>query len=119
MPTIEIIDSIKILKINHVNGYQVSCLFNNGESRLIDFLNLFQNVFEAEEGDPAFILLKDPLAFAQIQIIGSTIGWPNVGIYSTNNKGEKVFYNYDLDPAVLYQNSVTDPERNTQKAIIL
>lgn len=104
----------RLLKINHVDEYMVSCLFNNGESRLIDFQKLFQDVFKIEEGDPAFILLSDPLAFAQIQVIGSTIGWPNVGIHSTNSRGEKVFYSYDLDPLVLYQNSSSDPERNPQ-----
>lgn len=109
----------RVVTINHVNEYMVSCLFNNGESRLIDFQKLFQDVFKVEEGDPAFILLNDPLAFAQIQIIGSTIGWPDVGIHSTNSRGESVFYSYDLDPRVLYLNSISDPERKPRSARLL
>lgn len=96
----------RILKINHVNGYEVSCLFNNGESRLIDFQQLFRDTFKVGAGDPAFELLNDLNAFKQIQVLGSTIGWPNVGIYSKDSKGQSVFYLYDLDPLVLYQNSV-------------
>ena len=36
----------RILKINNIKGYKVSCLFNNGESRIIDFKNLFKEQFK-------------------------------------------------------------------------
>jgi DNA-binding XRE family transcriptional regulator len=109
----------RILKINHVNGYEVSCLFNNGESKLIDFQKLFRDTFKVEAGDPAFELLNDPNAFQQIQVLGSTIGWPNVGIHSKDSKGQSVFYPYDLDPLVLYQNSIHDPNKNPEIGLMV
>lgn len=102
----------RILKINKVDRYNVSCLFNNGESRVINFQKLFEDIFKVKEGDPAFELLADYGAFKQLEIIGNTIGWKNIGIHSEDEEGKKVFYHYDLDPIVLYKNSIPDPERN-------
>ncbi len=59
----------RILQINQINGYLVSCLFNNGESRVIDFYTLFKDTFKVQEGDPAFTLLHHPEAFQHIQIL--------------------------------------------------
>ncbi len=42
----------RILKIDHIDGYLVSCLFNSGESRLIDFRKLFEDVFQVKGNDP-------------------------------------------------------------------
>jgi DNA-binding XRE family transcriptional regulator len=102
----------RILKINQIDSYRVSVLFNNGESRIIDFKHLFEEVFKVQAPDPAAKLLADYELFKQIQIIEHSVGWPGVGIHSKNEKGETVFYHYDLDPLVLYQNSEPDEERN-------
>ena len=32
----------RIIKINEINGFQLSCAFNNGEHRIIDFDDLFE-----------------------------------------------------------------------------
>jgi len=32
----------KIVKIHQIQDYNVTCLFNNGESRVIDFKSLFK-----------------------------------------------------------------------------
>lgn len=109
----------RILQINYIDSYRVSCLFNNGESRVIDFYTLFKDTFNVQEGDTAFTLLHDPVAFQHIQIIGSTIGWPNVGIHSKDSKGQPVFYPYDLDPLVLYQNSTYDPDKNPEIGLMI
>jgi DNA-binding XRE family transcriptional regulator len=110
---------LKILRINDMDGYRVSCLFNNGESRVIDFYQLFKDSFKVGVGDPAYTLLHDPALFQQIQIMGSTIGWPNVGIHSKDSKGQAIFYPYDLDPKVLYQNSTYDPNQNPEIGLLI
>lgn len=109
----------RILKIDHIDGYLVSCLFNSGESRLIDFRKLFEDVFQVKGNDPAVKLLNDYNLFKEITIIGSTIGWPNVGIYSKDLEGKEVFYPYDLDPIVLYENSIPDPERKLMIGLMI
>lgn len=93
-----------------MDGYRVSCLFNNGESRVIDFQKLFEDVFQVQEDDPAFVLLQDYEAFRQLHILGNTIGWENIGMYAEDEEGKQVFYPYDLDPLVLYEHSLPDPD---------
>ena len=102
----------RILKINEISGYKVSCLFNNGESRIIDFVDLFDNKFKVKPGHPAYKLRQDIEEFKQMEILGSTIGWKNAGLYSEDEEGLTVFDPYDLDPIVLYENSEPDPKRN-------
>lgn len=102
----------RILKINEIQDYQVSVLFNNGESRIIDFKKLFQDVFKIKEGKTGYKLLKNIKEFKQIKIIGNTIGWENEGMWLKDMNGKEVFYHYDLDPIVLYKNSITDKDRN-------
>jgi DNA-binding XRE family transcriptional regulator len=95
----------RILKINKIDGYNVSCLFNNGESRVINFEDLFKHVFQVDESHIAYPLLTDYSQFTQIEVIGHSVGWPEIGIKSKDFEGKEVFYPYQPDPLVLYQNS--------------
>jgi hypothetical protein len=63
----------KILKINKIRGYKVSCLFNNGESRIIDFEKFFKRK-KLKKGHPANALLEDIKEFKKLEIIENTIG---------------------------------------------
>ena len=47
----------RILKIKKINGFKVICMFNNGESRMIDFELLF-NEWNISENDIEFPLLE-------------------------------------------------------------
>jgi len=103
----------KILRINEVTDYVASLLFNNGESRLIDFRK-FWSKYISKKKHPAYKLLNDKFEFKQIEIIGNTIGWKNVGIESKNLKGELEFYSYDIDPVVLFEFSILDEKRKLE-----
>lgn len=109
----------KILKINEVDGYQVSCLFNNGESRVIDFKAFFRDLKGLTEQHPAFRLLRNRKAFQQIEIMGHTLGWRNMGISTRNFDGEEVFYPYEMDPVVLFGHSVPDETRSIQVGLMI
>lgn len=100
----------KILRINEIKGYLVSLLFNNGESRLIDFTDFWLKHKE-NKNHPAYGLLQDESAFNKIEIMGNTIGWKNVGINSKNIEGKEEFYPYDIDPIVLFERSILDEKR--------
>ncbi len=102
----------KILKINHIDGYKVSCLFNNGESRIIDFEKFFLECVNPSQNHPAYKLINDKNQFRKIEIIGNTIGWKNTGLYLNNLHGEEEFFHYDLDPIVLFENSEPDESGN-------
>ena len=101
----------KVLKINEIGKFTVSCLFNNGESRIINFKDFYdkKNITSAH---PAYKLMQDPAEFQQVEIIGNTLGWNNTGIHAENYEGETEFYPYDVDPIVLFENSVPDESRN-------
>jgi len=101
----------KILKINSVVEYKVSCLFDNGESRIIDFERFFKSRHNYSKKHPSYKLIKDIKEFSQIEVIGNTIGWKNTGIYSKDIEGEEVFYWYEIDPIVLFENSEIDESR--------
>lgn len=102
----------RVLKINESDGYKVSMLFNSGESRIVDFEKLLKNVFKKKPGKIGYELLEDKDLFDKIQVIGTTIGWEEIGLEGLDENGGKVHYPYDLDPIVLYQNSEPDTKRN-------
>jgi len=102
----------KILKINEIAEYNVSCLFNNGESRWIDFKKYFEEELKITDTHPAKILLENLEEFKQLELIGNTIGWKNTSITSKDFNGKEVFYFYDLDPIVLFENSFIDETRS-------
>jgi len=102
----------RILKINSIDSYQVSVLFNNGESRIINFKLLLIEVFKKQPRKIGYELIEDEELFKKIKIIGNTIGWEDIGKELLDENGKKIFYPYDLDPIVLYNNSELDEKRN-------
>lgn len=109
----------RILRINSVDEYRVSCIFSNGEHRIIDFEYLFKEVFQLKEGSVAYPLLQDPKAFAQMKLEGMNLIWPNVGLNTTDENGEAVFYPYEPDPLTLYQHSQPDNSNDIDIAAMI
>jgi DNA-binding XRE family transcriptional regulator len=89
----------------------VSLLFNNGESRIIDIAELFSKNGGGIEELENKIVESDQI-FNSVKVTGTTISWPGIGIYSTDEDGESVFYPYDIDPIVLYEAGIPDEEVN-------
>ncbi|MCB0704682.1 MAG: helix-turn-helix transcriptional regulator [Saprospiraceae bacterium] len=102
----------RILKINNVNGYSVSLLFNNGESRIIDFNYFIKVILNKKPGKLGYELIEDKSLFKKIKVIGTTVGWKEIGRKVKNIDGVEEFLPYDLDPLMIYNNSVPDDERN-------
>ena len=100
----------RVLKITGIEGYNLSLLFNNGESRIVNIEKLFTGEEKKGHVDLEQTILNKPGVFASVQVIGNTIGWPGVGIYSEDFEGKSVFYPFDLDPIVLFQAGTPDPK---------
>jgi DNA-binding XRE family transcriptional regulator len=98
----------RILRINARKGYKISCLFSNGESRIIDFETLFRDVFKVKPGDTDYVLMEDERAFAEVKVVEKNLCWPNVGFHGKDESGNPLFLPYELDPIILYQNSQPD-----------
>jgi len=87
----------RILKINWIRDLSVSVVFNNGESRIIDFNIVFKKTGVDEKSD-AFILFKTE-EFARMELQNNTLSWSNVKQYITlrNNKKELVPFEIGAD----------------------
>jgi DNA-binding XRE family transcriptional regulator len=99
----------RVLKVNSVDGFIVNVLFSNGESRVIDFEVLLRDILKLQPGQIGYGLLTDPEKFAGITLENGMLVWPSVGSYSKDFYGERVFYPFDIDPVILFENSELDP----------
>jgi hypothetical protein len=89
----------RIIKIHQVDGYKVWCLFNNGQSRIIDFEEVFRR-WNVKAGDLEFVLATSLGAFQQIELQDGTFVWKNVELESTDEDGKPVKHSYECDPIV-------------------
>lgn len=96
----------RILKINWIKGLSISVVFNNGESRIIDFRNFLKKI-KMNKDAPAFILF-DPNEFAKVKLEGNTLSWENVEQYITQKNGDKIKVPYEIGADVLFKNSQSE-----------
>ncbi|MEM1322084.1 MAG: helix-turn-helix domain-containing protein [Bacteroidota bacterium] len=108
----------RIIKIHNLDGYKVSCLFNNGESRIIDFAALFEK-WQVKKGDIEYPLMESEKAFQQIKVVDGSFSWENIKVESTDENGKKVVYHYDLDPIVMYEESQVDESRKIELGLMI
>lgn len=108
----------RIIKIHKIDSYKIYCLFNNGESRIIDFQQLFQS-WNVQKKDFEYPLTRSIEAFQAVKVIDGTLTWENIKIKSTDEDGSPCVYHYDLDPIVLYEASIPDPNRQIQLGLMI
>jgi DNA-binding XRE family transcriptional regulator len=90
----------RIIKIEKVQDFQIECMFNNGESRLLDFKKIFRD-WGISETDIEFPLL-DPKEFKKVTLRNFTLSWSNIVIKIKNEKGEIETHPYEIGADVLY-----------------
>lgn len=93
----------KVLKINWIKELSISVVFNNGESRIIDFRKLFGEM-GVDENSPAFILY-DQDEFEKVELIGNTLSWSNVEQFITLKNREKQKMPFEIGADVLLKYS--------------
>ena len=108
----------RIIKINEIDGYTISCLFNNGESRIIDFEQLFRK-WNIVKGHIAYPLVEKMEAFQKVEVEEGTLTWKNIGIPSKDENGNVIMHYFDLDPIVLFENSVPDESKNIEIGLMI
>lgn len=62
----------RIIKIHEINDYQISCLFNNGESRIIDLKELFKK-WKVNSKDVEFPIANSIKEFKKVQLVDGTL----------------------------------------------
>ena len=93
----------RILKINWVKDLSVSVVFNNGQTRIIDFKVLFDR-FEVKPVDPEYLLIN-PEEFAKVELVDYTLSWRNVEQYLTMIDGKRERIPYEIGTDVLFKYS--------------
>ena len=63
----------RILKILRIKDFTIYCVFNNGETRVIDFLEIFK-MWKLSKRDPEYILLKQS-EFKKVALRNNTLSW--------------------------------------------
>lgn len=98
----------RILKINWISELSISVVFNNGESRIIDFRKVLKKIGVKEDA-PAYILF-DSQEFAKVELVGNTLSWDNVEQFITMRNGKKQKVPYEIGADVLLKYS--QPEKS-------
>jgi DNA-binding XRE family transcriptional regulator len=93
----------RILKINWIRGLSISVVFNNGESRIVDFKKVFKKL--EMNNDSLIMILKDSDEFAKVEIINNTLSWSNVEQFITDKNGKKVKVPFEIGADVLLKYS--------------
>ncbi|WP_372948116.1 helix-turn-helix domain-containing protein [Mariniphaga sp.] len=91
----------RIIKIEKIDGFVIQCMFNNGESRLLDFKKIF-NKWNVSSDDLEYKLL-DLKEFKKVNLRNFTLSWSNIEIEIKNEIGQIEKYPYEIGPDVLFQ----------------
>lgn len=103
----------RILKINWIKGLSVGVVFNNGESRIIDFLEVFDQISVSEDS-PAY-MLKNPVEFAKMELEGYTLSWKNASRIVPGLDGNPMEVPFEIGPDTLFKCSKPEkPDSNQQ-----
>ncbi|NUQ82405.1 MAG: helix-turn-helix transcriptional regulator [Bacteroidetes bacterium] len=103
----------RIIKINWVKELTVSVVFNNGESRLIDFHQVFKSIGVSEKS-PAFVLFN-PDQFSKVELQNHTLSWETVDQFITNRDGRKVRVPFEIGADVLLKFSKPEQSDHSSK----
>ncbi len=98
----------RILKINWIKELSISVVFNNGESRIIDFRKVLVGM-KLVENSPAQILYQTE-EFAKVELVDNTLSWKNVEQYITLRNREKMKVPFQIGADVLLKHS--KPEKS-------
>ncbi len=91
----------RIVKIEKIAGHTIQCMFNNGESRLLDFEKFFKQ-WDVSENDFEYPLLEVK-EFQKVKLRNYTLSWPNIEIHVKGESGEYMAMPYEVGADVLYQ----------------
>ncbi len=107
----------RIIKIERIDGFKIYCMFNNGESKLIDF-NLIFKEWNLTPNDVEYPLLNES-EFQKVKLRNFTLSWDNLTVVLTTDEGKEEKFPYEIDPYFLYQKSEPLKEQNSFRVGLL
>lgn len=90
----------RLQSISKVDGFRVYCLFNTGESGIINFERLFEE-WGVKPGDTEYILLNVE-EFQKVKLRDGVLSWENAEVSLIKEDGTEEKFPYEIDPIVLY-----------------
>ena len=96
-----------------MKGLSISVVFNNGESRIIDFKKVFKKL--EINNDSPIMTLKNPDEFAKVELKNNTLSWSNVEQFITDKNSKKVKVPFEIGADVLLKYSSTEVTGITSK----
>ena len=103
----------RVLKINWIEGLSISVVFNNGESRIIDFRKLLIEI-GVKDSKSASILFS-PVEFVKVKLINNTLSWDNVEQYISSKSGDKIRVPYEIGADILLKYSHAEKSESVMK----
>ncbi len=103
----------RILKINWIRDLTISVTFNNGESRVIDFMHTLK-ILGVSKKDPEYIL-NQTNEFSKVELKGNTLSWGNVMLQVTQLSGEKERVPFEMGADILYKYSKPENSKLVQR----
>jgi DNA-binding XRE family transcriptional regulator len=101
----------RILKIDKIDGLKIYVIFNNGETRLLDFGKIL-NGWNIKDSDIEN-KLYDLTEIQKVKLRNQTLSWDNLSVKLKDDKGQEKEFPYEIGPDVLYQLS-QDSDIQTQ-----
>lgn len=98
----------RILKIIKIEGLSIYVVFNNGETRIIDFRQVLNKL--NIENDSPIAILYETVELAKVEIDNNTLSWNNVEQYVTMRNKEKMKVPFQIGADVLLKYST--PEKS-------
>jgi DNA-binding XRE family transcriptional regulator len=103
----------RILKINWIKGLTISVVFNNGESRIIDFKKVLKKL--ELKNDSPILILNDSDEFSKVKLNNNTLSWSNVEQFITDKNSKKVKVPFEIGADLLLKYSSTEVTGITSK----
>jgi DNA-binding XRE family transcriptional regulator len=94
----------RILKIEKVDGYKIYVIFNNGETRLLDFEKILKS-WDIKDSDIES-KLYDISEIKKVKLHNQTLSWSNLSTKLKDDKGQEKEYPYEIGPDVLFRLSL-------------
>jgi len=107
----------RIIKIERIDGFKIYCMFNNGESKLIDFSSIFKE-WNLTPNDIEYPLLEKK-EFQKVKLRNYTLSWDNLTVLLMTEEGKEEKFPYEIDPYFLYQKSKPVEHEHSFKVGIL
>ncbi len=91
----------RILKIEKIDGFKIYVMFNNGETRLLDFKNILGD-WNVQKTDIEFRLF-DEAEFKKVKLRNQTLSWDNIPIRLLDEDGIEKDFPYEIGADVLFK----------------